>query len=59
MTEVHNKGDKPDDPNYAGGEDEARGRHKTSREEPQKQKNFPVDETDTGPATAADDTGEG
>jgi hypothetical protein len=59
MTDVREKHDKPDDPNYAGGEDEDRGSHKTSVEKTQKQENFPVDETDTGPATAANDTGEG
>jgi hypothetical protein len=56
MTEVR-KHDKPDEPNYPGGEDEDRGTHETGAENSQKQKH--LDETDTGPATAADDTGEG
>jgi hypothetical protein len=55
MTEVRKKHDKPDDPNYAGGEDEDHGSHKTSAEKTQKRRNLPVDETETGPATAADD----
>jgi hypothetical protein len=59
MTEVRKRHDKPDDPNYAGGEDEDRESHKASAEKTQKQKHFPVDENDTGPAAAADDTGEG
>jgi hypothetical protein len=59
VTEVREKHDKPDDPNYAGGEDENRGSHKPSTEKTQKPKNFPVDENDCDPATAPDDRGEG
>jgi hypothetical protein len=59
MTEMREKHDEPDDPYYAGGEDEDGPTQKTSAEKTQKQKNLPVDESDTGPATAANDTGEG
>jgi hypothetical protein len=55
MTEAGEKHDKPDDPNYAGGEDENRGSHKPSAEKTQKPKNFSVDENDRDPATAPDD----
>jgi hypothetical protein len=53
MPEKH---DKPNDPAYAGGEDENGQNPKAQKT--QRSKEFPVDESDSGPATAPDDTGE-
>lgn len=59
MTEARKRHDKPDDPDYAGGEDEHRGSHKPGTEKTQKPENFPVDENDTDSASASDNMGEG
>jgi hypothetical protein len=53
------KHDKPDDPVYSGGEDESGASREPNAKKPQQPKNYPVDESDAGPATAPDDTGEG
>jgi hypothetical protein len=51
--------DKPDNPNYAGGEDEHRGSHKPSAKKTQKPENFPVDGNDSDSASTSDSGGEG
>jgi hypothetical protein len=55
MPEKH---DKPDDPAYPGGEDENGQDRKPNADTTRPTKEFPVDESDFGPTTAPDDTGE-
>jgi hypothetical protein len=60
MTQMPSKSDKPNDPPYAGGEDEVpRNGLGTKVLRNSRPDQFPVDETDNGPPTAPDDTGEG
>jgi hypothetical protein len=59
MTEARKKHDKPDDPNYAGGEDESPGSGAASAEQTQKQKNFRVGENDTPEAPYPTTLGKG
>lgn len=44
--------DKPDEPAYWGGEDENSRSHEPKAEKAQRSKEFPVDESDSGPATS-------
>ena len=50
MTEMRNKNDKPDEPAYPGGEDEASGKHQRAPTKKQTSDDFPVDESDDGPS---------
>jgi hypothetical protein len=56
MTEVKTKSDKPNAPAYSGGEDE--GRTTKKPQSAQQSNELPVDESDDGPAAAAEDTAE-
>jgi len=59
MTQIPKKPDKPNDPPYPGGEDESPGNETATRDLKQRSNEFPVDESDNGPGTAADGTAAG
>jgi hypothetical protein len=50
MTETSNKNDKPGEPAYPGGEDEASRKQLRAPAKKKQSNDFPVDETDDGPA---------
>jgi hypothetical protein len=60
MTSIPNKADKPSDPPYPGGEDEAPQNQPGAKRAGNPRSNqLPVDESNNGPPTARGDTGEG